>query len=91
MEAENPPEDISTDALKENDAKMIRPKNNAETGELLGLYETVGFMVVTESPEKVLFNYGYDKGKSKVLYFHYRRRIPNSFSGTIFNRHRAMI
>ena len=27
----------------------------------------------------------------KILYSHYRRRIPNSFSGTIFNCHRAMI
>ena len=29
---------------------MIRPKYNAETGEFLGLYETVGFMVVRGSP-----------------------------------------
>ena len=26
-----------------------------------------------------------------ILYSHYRRRIPNSISGTIFNHHRAMI
>ena len=50
MEAANPPEDISTYVLKENEVKMIRPKYNAETGEFLGLYETVGFMVVRRSP-----------------------------------------
>ena len=38
------------------------------------------------SPEEVFFNYGYDKEKS-----YYRKRIPNSFSGTIFNRHRIQI
>ena len=91
VEAANPPEDISTYVLKENKVKMIRPKSNAETGEFLGLYETVRFMVVRGSPDEVFFNYGYSKDKSKVLYLYYRRRIPNSFSGTIFNRHREMI
>ena len=91
VEAANPPEDIATYVLKENKVKMIRPKSNAETGEFLGLYETVRFMVVRGSPDEVFFNYGYNKDKSKVLYLDYRRRIPNSFSGTIFNRHRAMI
>ena len=43
------------------------------------------------SPEEVFFNYGYDKEKPKVLYSYYRKRIPNSFSGTIFNRHRIQI
>ena len=84
-------EDISTYFVKENKVKMIRPKYNAETGEFLGLYETIGFMAVRGSPDEVFFNYGYDKDKFKVLYSHYRRRIPNSFCGTIFNRQRAMI
>ena len=70
---------------------MIRSKYNAETEELLGLYETVGIMVVRGSPDKVFFNYGCDNNKSKALCSHYRIRIPNSFSGTIFNRHRPMI
>ena len=91
MKAVNPSEDISTYVSKENEVKIIRSKYTAETGEFLVLYEIVGFMIVRGSPDEVFFNYGYDKDKSKVLYSHYRRRIPNSFSGTIFNRHRAMI
>ena len=91
VEASNPPEDMSTYVLKESEVKMVRPKYNPETGEFLGLYETVGFMVVRGSPEEVFFNYGYHKEKSRVLHAHYRRRIPNSFSGTVFNRHRVMI
>ena len=87
----NPPEDISTYVLKENEAKMIRPKYYVETSKFLSLYETVGFMVVRGSPEEVFFNYGYDKDKSKILYSYNRRGIPNSFSGTIFNCHRGMI
>ena len=91
VEVPNPPEDMSTYILKKNEVKMVRPKYNPETAEFLGLYETVKFMVVRGSPEEVFFNYGFDKEKSKVLYAHYRKRISNSFSGTIFNRHRVMI
>ena len=91
VEASNRPEDMSTYILKENEVKMVRTKYNSETGIFLGLYETVVFVVVKGSPEEVSFNYGYHKDKSKVLYSHLRRRIPKSFSGTIFNRHRAMI
>ena len=91
VEATNPPEDISTYVLKENEVKMMRPKYNAEVGKFLSIYETVRFMVVRGSPDEVFFSYGYDKDKFKVLYSHYRQRIPKSFSGTIFNRHRAII
>ena len=91
VEASNPPEDMSTYVLKKNEVKMARPKYNPETGEFRGLYETAGFMVVRRSPEEVFFNHGYDKEKPKVLYAHYRRRIPHFFSSTIFNRHRVMI
>ena len=91
VEAVNPAGNILTCVIKENEVKMIRPKYNAETGQFLGLYETVGFMVVRESPDEVFFNFGFNKDKSKVLYLHHRTRIPNYFSGTIFNRHRAMI
>lgn len=54
---------------------MVRPKYNPDTGEFLGLYETVGIIVVRGSPKELFFNYGYDRKKSKVLYSHYRRRI----------------
>ena len=77
--------------LKENEDKMVRPGYDPETGEFKGLHKTVDFLVVGGSPEEVFFNYGFDKEKSKILYSHYRKKIPNSFSGTIFNRHRAMI
>ena len=91
VEFSNPPQDVSSYTLKENEVKMVRSKYDPETGEFKGLYETIGYLVVRGSPEEVFFNYGYDREKSKVLYSQYKRRIPNSFSGTIFNRHREMI
>ena len=41
------------------------------------------FLLYEGSPEEVLFNYGFYKEKSKILYSHYKRKIPNSFSGTV--------
>ena len=91
VKAVNPPEEISTYQLKEGDMKMVRPKYNPDLGEFLGLYEMVGFIVVRAFPKELFFDYGYHREKYEVLYLHYRRRIPNSFSGTISNRHRTMI
>ena len=79
VEASNPPEDMSTYVLREKEVKMVRPKYNPETGEFLGLYEAVRFMVVRGSHDEVFFNYGNDQEKSKVLYSHYRRRIMVKF------------
>ena len=77
--------------MKKNDVTMVRPRYDPETGEFKGLYKTIGYLVVRGSPEEVFFDYGYDKEKSKVIYSYYRRRIPNSFSRIIFNRHRIQI
>ena len=70
---------------------MVRPRYTNKTGEFKGLWKTINYLVVRGSPEEVFFNYGCDCEKSKILFSHYRRRIPNSFSGTIFKRHRTMI
>ena len=70
---------------------MVRPKYNTETGEFLGLCKTFSYMLVRGSPEEVIFNYGFDKENSKVLYSHYRRRITNPFCGTMFYRHKLLV
>ena len=36
----------------------------------------------------VFFDYGYSKQNSKILHSYHRKRMPNSFSGIFFNRHR---
>ena len=87
----NTPQDISSYNCNENEVKMVRQPYDAKTDEFNGLYETFGFLAVRDYPEEVFLNYGFDKEKSKILYSHYRRKIPNSFSRTIFNRLRTMI
>lgn len=82
IEASTTPQDMSTYDLKENKVKMVR--------EILGLYETVGYVIVRGLPDEAFFNYGFDKEMTKILYLHYRGRIPNSFCGTMFNRRKML-
>ena len=44
--------------------------------------------MVRGDPQKHFLDYGYSKQNSKTLHSHYEKRIPSSFSGTFFNRHR---
>lgn len=91
IEASNPPENIETHVCKDREVKLFGPKFDASTEEFSGLYKTIGFIVVRGDDDELFFNYVFDKEKSKILYSHYRRRIPNSFGGTMFNCHRHMI
>ena len=60
------PTDIKNYELKDGEVKYICPKCNPETGEFLGIYETIGFLVVRGDPFEVFLNYGYVPQKSKV-------------------------
>ena len=68
IELSNLAQDVSSYALKENEVKMFRPRYDPEAGEIKGLYETIGYLVLRDSPKKVVFNYGFDREKSKVLH-----------------------
>ena len=48
----NPPQDISSYTLKENEVKMVRPKYDPKTGESKGLYKTSGYLLLRGSPEE---------------------------------------
>ena len=37
----------------------------------------------------MVFDYEFSKQDSKILHSFHRKRMPNSFSGTLFNRHRT--
>ena len=90
IEALNSPENISNYVCKERETKLVRRKYDPSTGDFLGLYKTVGSLIVRRDEEEHLLNYGYNNNKSKLLYSFYKSRIPNSFGGTMFSRHRIM-
>ena len=90
IEAVNVPQNIDSYQCKGNKIKMYRLKYEVSAGQSLGLYETVGLIVVIGDGDEVLFNYGHDKVNSKLLYSYQKRKTPNSFSGTLFNRDKDM-
>ena len=87
-ESLNPPEDLQNYKYEDNEVKMYRPKYNKMTGTLQRLYETLGYIMVRGDPQEQFLDYGYSKQNLKILHPCYKKRIPSSFSGTFFNRHR---
>ena len=50
--------------IKENKAKYYCPRYDANTGKFLGLYETIGFLVVRGETFEVFLSYRYNTVKS---------------------------
>ena len=90
IEAINPPENISNYVCKKREVKIYRPCYDIATGQFLGIYETIGYLIVKGDDGEHFLSYGYCVEFSKILYSYRKRRIPNSFAGTPFNRHRLL-
>ena len=86
-ESANLPSDIQNYECKEDEVKYYLPKYDRDTGKFLGIYETVGFLVVSGDPFEVFLSDGYDVKKCNVLYSSFKQKIPSGFSGTLFHRH----
>ena len=83
----NPPGKLKEYQLKENEAIINLPRYDTVTAQFLGLYETLGYLMVRGDSDKCFLDYGYSKQNSKILHSYNRKRMPNPFSGTFFNRH----
>ena len=90
-ETANPPFDIQSYVCKKDEVKYYRPRYDRDSGKFLGLYETVGFLVVRRDPFEIFLSYGYYNEKSKILYSDFKRKIPCSFSSTLFSPHIKLI
>ena len=77
--------------VKKWGVKIVRPRYEPATGEFLGLYKAIGFIVVKGDDNGHFLNYGYNENKSKLLYSLHKRRVPNNFGGTMFTRHILMV
>ena len=84
----NPPEYLHSHECGDREVKTCRTKYDEMTGTFQGLYETLGYIMVRVDPQEHFLGYGYSKQNSKIFHSHYKKRIPSSFSGTFFNRHR---
>ena len=87
----NPPENLETYEFKDREVKMFRPRYDTVTGHFHGLYETLGYIMVSGDEDEHFLDYGFSKQNSKILHSYHKKRMPNSFSGTFFNRHRIQV
>lgn len=67
---------------------MFHPRYNNVTGHFQRFYESLGYIMVSGDADEYFLDYGYSKQNSKILHSFHKKRMPNSFSGTFFNRHR---
>ena len=64
-----PPEDLENYVCQDREVKLYRPRYDPVTGNFLGMYETLGFIVVRGDPEEHFLDYGYCKQNSRILIF----------------------
>ena len=81
--------DLTDYKVKPDEAKIIRPKYDVESGKFLGLDEILAYFVVCGDKDGCFLDYGYSKENINVLYSTCKRKIPYSFSGTTFNNHKV--
>ena len=84
----NQPENLDEYTSLENEVKICRAKCDTVTGQFLDLENCLGYLTFSGDEHENFFGYSFSKEKSKVLYSIHKMKIPNSFSTTIFNRHR---
>ena len=84
----SPPEDLHSYECGDHEVKLYRPKHDEMTGAFLGLYGTLGYIMVRGDPQEHFLHYGFCKKNSKIFHSHHKKRKPSSVSGTFFNRYR---
>ena len=67
---------------------MFHSRYDTVTGNFQSLYETLGYIMVCGDQGEHFLDYGFSKQNSKILHPFHKKRMPSSFSGTFFNRHR---
>ena len=66
----------------------MRPKNEAKTAIFLGIEYCLAYLTVRNDLYEQFFDYGYSNKNSNILCSTHKMKILNSFSTTIFSRHR---
>ena len=85
--AANRPADIETYESKKNETKLIRSMYDQTTGDFLGLWKELAYIVLHGDVMECFFSYGYNEKKSKVLYSAAKDRISNAVIATTFKKH----
>ena len=87
----NSPPDIEDYICQENEAKMLVPLYDVNTGDFKGVEKRLGLIVVCEDLEEYFLSYGFDKVKSKLLFSTFKKQLPNIFQSTCFKKHKTFL
>ena len=82
------PKDIESNVPCENEVNILRPRYNIITDEFLGIEYCIALITVRNDVDEQLFDYGYNKDNSKLMFSTKKLKIPSSFKSTIFGQHR---
>ena len=80
----NPPENLEKYVPEDDEVKILRPKYDVVSGQVLGLVETLAYLTVWGNERVCFFGHGYDMNNSKILYTAHKMKIPNNFNAIIF-------
>ena len=82
------PKDIESNVPRENEVNILRPRYNIITDEFLGIEYCIALITVRNDVDEQLFDYGYNKDNSKLMFSTKKLKIPSSFKSTIFGQHK---
>ena len=85
--AANQPEDIAAHECQPNEVKLLTCIYDLANGQFKDVRDSLAFSVLRGDMEEVFLSYGFDADKSKVLYAASKKKIPDAFSCTYFNKH----
>ena len=81
---QNQPPNLEEYRFKLNGVKLAVPIYNNETGEFVGLKETLAYIMLKDGQDEVFFSDGFFEKKSAVLFCSAKERMPNAFIRTAF-------
>ena len=82
----NNPKNIKDYICKENEVKLLCPIYDSDSATFRGLEERLALIVVRGDKDECFLSYGYDPEKTKQLYSHFKKDIPNIFQSTAFKK-----
>ena len=85
--AANQPEDISNYVCAPNEVKLYTCIYDLTNSEFQVVTEQLAYIVLRGDAEEVIFSYGFDSAKAKVLYSVSKEKIPDAFVSTCFKKH----
>ena len=87
----NNPENLNEYICKDNEVKILCPIYDVETATFRGLEQRLALIVVRGNKDECFLSHGYDPDKTKQLYSHFKKDIPNIFQSTAFKKYYPLL